>query len=111
MTRRTTLSSTRRTTLPTRAPPHATTLAAACLAGTLLATVLAPATGHAATDKLLLTSGVSSIDGAAGGGLTPWAVIGSYASVGQWGATAFVTRVSTADYRLNEAGVALGMPL
>jgi hypothetical protein len=32
--------------------------------------------------KLLLTGGVSSIDGAAGGGLTPWAVTGSYATDG-----------------------------
>ncbi len=82
---------------------HTTCLAAACLVP-----VLTPAASLAATDRLLLTSGVSSIDGAAGGGLTPWAVIGSYASMGQWGATAFVTRVSTADYRLNGAGVALG---
>ncbi|HEX5684843.1 MAG TPA: DUF3034 family protein, partial [Ideonella sp.] len=29
--------------------------------------------------KLLLTGGVSTIDGAAGGGLTPWAVTASYA--------------------------------
>ncbi|TAN00662.1 MAG: DUF3034 family protein, partial [Rhodanobacteraceae bacterium] len=28
--------------------------------------------------KLLLTGGVTSISGAAGGGLTPWAVIGGY---------------------------------
>ena len=40
--------------------------------------------------------------------MTPWAVTGSYASAGQWGATAALTRVSTADYRLNLAGVALG---
>ena len=32
---------------------------------------------QADTGKLLLTGGVSSIDGAAGGGLAPWAVIGS----------------------------------
>ena len=41
---------------------------------------MAPA--RAATDKLLLTGGVSSIDGAAGGGLTPWALIGSQATAG-----------------------------
>src|SRR5262245_18586352 len=48
--------------------------------------------------KLLLTGGVSSIDGAAGGGLTPWAVTGSYATTDQWGGTAFATRVRTQDY-------------
>lgn len=59
--------------------------------------------------KLLLTGGVSSIDGAAGGGLTPWALTGSYATEGEVGATAFVTRVRTRDYALSDAGVALGL--
>lgn len=58
--------------------------------------------------KLLLTGGVSSIDGAAGGGLTPWAVTGSYATGSQVGATAFVTRVRVQDYALSVAGAAMG---
>jgi hypothetical protein len=62
---------------------------------------------HAAGGKLLLTGGVSSIEGAAGGGLTPWAVTGSYAAAGQWGATVFVTGVKTQDYDLGVGGVAL----
>lgn len=56
--------------------------------------------------KLLLTGGVSSIDGAAGGGLTPWAVIGSYATEGQFGATAFATYVKPSGYALTAYGVA-----
>ena len=68
---------------------------------------LANSAAGAATDKLLLTGGVSSIDGAAGGGLTPWAVTGSHASAGQWGATAFSTTVVTQDHRLQQAGLAL----
>lgn len=59
--------------------------------------------------KLLLTGGVSSIDGAAGGGLTPWALIGSYAAENEVGATAFFTRVVTRDYGLNIVGVAVGI--
>ena len=42
---------------------------------------------QADTGKLLLTGGVSSITGVAGGGLTPWAVIGSNATqarTGSW---------------------------
>ncbi len=73
-------------------------------------TVLAlawPLLAQAGGGKLLLTGGVSSIDGAAGGGLTPWATIGSYAADGEWGATAFVSRARTADYGLTVAGVAL----
>ena len=65
--------------------------------------LLAPGNG-----KLLLTGGVSSIDGAAGGGLTPWAVIGSYATDGEFGATAFITRLKTQDYGLTAYGAALG---
>ncbi|MBT9441627.1 MAG: DUF3034 domain-containing protein, partial [Acidovorax sp.] len=35
---------------------------------------LAATVAHADTGKLLLTGGVSTIAGSAGGGLTPWAV-------------------------------------
>ena len=59
------------------------------------------------SSKLLLTGGVSSIDGAAGGGLTPWAVTGSYASEGEVGGTAYFTRTKTQDYALNVYGAAI----
>ncbi len=72
------------------------------VAATLAGPALAQAGG-----KLLLTGGVTSIDGAAGGGLTPWAVTGSYATTGQVGATAFVTRSSTRDYGLQIMGAAV----
>ncbi len=58
--------------------------------------------------KLLLTGGVSSIDGAAGGGLTPWALTASYATEGELGATAHLTRATTQDYALTAYGVAIG---
>ncbi len=74
-------------------------ISAAGLAGTV---------AQADTGKLLLTGGVSSIDGAAGGGLTPWAVIGSNATAGEVGATAFVTRTVTQDYALTGFGAAVG---
>ncbi|MBI3367217.1 MAG: DUF3034 family protein [Burkholderiales bacterium] len=57
--------------------------------------------------KLLLTGGVASIDGAAGGGLTPWAVTGSYATHGQVGATAHLTGVKTQDYSMTAYGAAI----
>jgi hypothetical protein len=62
---------------------------------------------QAGDGKLLLTGGVSSIDGAAGGGLTPWAVTGSYATTGEFGATAFVTAVKTGDYGFKVIGAAV----
>lgn len=64
---------------------------------------------HADTGKLLLTGGVSSVDGAAGGGLTPWAVIGSNATEGEVGGTAFVTTAGTRDYGLNIVGASVGI--
>jgi hypothetical protein len=64
---------------------------------------------QADTGKLLLTGGVSSIDGAAGGGLTPWAVIGSNATEGEIGGSAFVTTAGTKDYGLNIVGAAIGI--
>jgi hypothetical protein len=70
--------------------------------------VLVSASAQADTGKLLLTGGVSGIDGAAGGGLTPWAVIGSQATAGEIGGTAHVTRVVTTDYALSSYGAALG---
>ncbi|MBC7619015.1 MAG: DUF3034 family protein [Candidatus Saccharibacteria bacterium] len=74
----------------------------------LAATSLVCGAAMAGTGKLLLTGGVSSIDGAAGGGLTPWATIGSNATDGEIGASAFFTRTATQDYSLNIVGAALG---
>ena len=64
---------------------------------------------HPGSGKLLLTEGVSSIDGAAGGGLTPWATTASYASDGEFGATAFATHLNTQHYALTAYGVAGGL--
>jgi hypothetical protein len=75
----------------------------ALLVGAALALALPRA--HADTDKLPLTGGVTSIDGAAGGGLTPWAVTGSNATEGQWGATATASVVSTRNYAMQVQGV------
>jgi Protein of unknown function (DUF3034) len=75
----------------------------------LLCSLLAANAAQAETGKLLLTGGVSSVDGAAGGGLTPWAVIGSQASAGELGATAHLSRATTTDYSLNTYGAALGI--
>lgn len=57
--------------------------------------------------KLLLTGGVSTIDGAAGGGLVPWALTGGYATDGEIGGTAHLTRLVTGDYALTAVGAAL----
>ena len=58
--------------------------------------------------KLLLTGGVSQIEGSAGGGLTPWAVIGGYESDDQIGANAYATDVKTTDYDIRSTGALVG---
>lgn len=57
--------------------------------------------------KLLATGGASSIEGAAGGGIMPWAVLAGYGERDEWGADVFATRVETEDYRLDVAGLAV----
>ena len=59
--------------------------------------------------KLLLTGGVSQIEGAAGGGLTPWAVIGGYGTREQFGVNVHTTFVRTQDYSLAAYGMAVGL--
>lgn len=71
------------------------------------AALFAVTAAQAETGKLALTGGVSSIDGAAGGGITPWAVVGTQATEGQWGGSAFASRAVTRDYALQVAGAAL----
>lgn len=78
------------------------------LAG-LLAITLCAGNALAATGKLLLTGGVSSIEGAAGGGISPWAVIGSNATDGELGITTTLSRARTQDYSLTSHGVAVGI--
>jgi hypothetical protein len=58
--------------------------------------------------KLTATGGVSQVEGAGGGGLTPWALITGYGSRDSWGANVHATRVSTQDYSLDSYGVAAG---
>jgi hypothetical protein len=54
--------------------------------------------------RLLLTGGVSTIEGAGGGGLVPWALIGSYSTRNEIGANAYVTGVDTQDFSLLSYG-------
>ncbi len=62
-----------------------------------------------AGDRLLATGGVSQLEGAAGGGLVPWAVIGGYGTRDQIGVTAFHTNIAIDDFQLKSSGVAVGI--
>lgn len=72
----------------------------------LLAACCLPLLANADAGRLLATGGATSIEGAAGGGITPWAVLAGYGERGEWGGDVFATRVETGDYRLEAAGVA-----
>ncbi|MBP6597307.1 MAG: DUF3034 family protein [Arenimonas sp.] len=61
------------------------------------------------SNKLLLTGGVSQVEGAAGGGLTPWAIIGGYGTRDEIGGNAFYTRVDLDDYGLDSYGALVGI--
>jgi hypothetical protein len=58
--------------------------------------------------RLLATGGVTTLEGAAGGGLVPWALIAGYGTRDEIGASAFYTYVDISDFRLQSTGVAVG---
>ncbi|WP_254067751.1 DUF3034 family protein [Burkholderia sp. L27(2015)] len=59
--------------------------------------------------RLLLTQGVSNVEGAAGGGLAPWAVISGYSTEKQVGGNVHDTYIKTQDFSLNTYGVSIGI--
>jgi hypothetical protein len=59
-------------------------------------------------NKLLLTSGVSQIEGSAGGGLTPWAIIGGYGTNNEIGGNVHYTYAKTNDFKLDSYGLTVG---
>lgn len=74
-----------------------------CAMAALLAIPMIACAGEG---RLLATGGASQFEGAAGGGLVPWAVLAGYGTDAENGATAFATRVDTGDYALDVAGAA-----
>ncbi len=59
--------------------------------------------------RLLAISGITQLEGAAGGGLAPWAVIAGYGTRDAIGATASGTVVRVSNYTLGSFGAALGL--
>ena len=58
--------------------------------------------------KLLLTGGVSNVEGAGGGGLASWATITGYETVDGIGANVHAVGVDLPDYRFTSYGAAMG---
>jgi hypothetical protein len=74
-----------------------------------LATAPAAAAERRAGGKLLLTNGVSNVEGAAGGGLATWAIIAGNETRDGIGGKAHATRVALRDFDLETFGAAIGV--
>ena len=61
-----------------------------------------------AQGRLLATGGVTQVEGAAGGGLVPWALIAGYGTRDEIGFTATYTQVELDDFRLRTVSAAMG---
>lgn len=59
--------------------------------------------------KFIATGGATMVEGSAGGGIVPWALITGYGTRDSWGASAFATGVKTQDYSLLSHGAAIGI--
>jgi hypothetical protein len=79
----------------------------AALGAAWAAASLALAPPVSAGDRLEWTGAVTEVEGAAGGGLVPWALIGGLGTDTEVGASAFVTYISTQDFALRTAGASI----
>ncbi len=62
-----------------------------------------------AQGRILATGGVTEIEGAAGGGIVPWAFIAGYGTRDEIGATVSYTDLDLDDFRLRAAAIAVGI--
>ncbi|WP_417501334.1 DUF3034 family protein [Marinobacter sp.] len=72
-----------------------------------LGVLSAPAAMADIGSRIWATGGVTTIEGSAGGGLVPWAMLGSYASDEEWGGTLALSRAEVDDYSLSVTGAGL----
>ena len=62
----------------------------------------------AAADRLAWTGAVTQVEGSAGGGLVPWALISGLETNVQIGGSAFYSYVHTSDFTLRTGGISVG---
>jgi len=87
---------------------HGHTVRGALIGAALLAAATLSAGPAHAQGRLLATGGVTQVEGAAGGGLVPWALIAGYGTRDEIGGTAFATYIDTGNFRLRTFGAAVG---
>lgn len=86
-------------------------LAFACAVGALVCAAPAAARELVSFDsaKLILTNGITTIEGSGGGGLATWATISGMGTDRAVGISAHATLVELPDYRLDTHGIAIGI--
>jgi hypothetical protein len=77
-------------------------------AGLLGLALLLSAPALAAGDRLLATGGVMQLEGSAGGGITPWALIAGLGTDAQIGGSGFCTEARVQKFDLSSCGLAVG---
>ena len=84
-------------------------MAAILLAG--LSTIASPAAAREgrAGGKLMLTNGVTTIEGSSGGGISTWALVAGNETVDGIGGSAHVSVILLPDYRWESHGLAIGI--
>ncbi|WP_082463810.1 DUF3034 family protein [Sphingomonas sp. Leaf17] len=92
-----------------RYPSVFVVLATLALAGGGLAASPAIAGDHRAGGKLVLTDGITNVEGAAGGGIATWAMIAGNETDAGIGGSAHATLVALPDFDLKSYGAAIGL--
>lgn len=87
---------------------------AGCIAKVAVATAVMTTTPAAAREgraggKLMLTNGVTTIEGSSGGGISTWALIAGNETVDGIGGSAHVSVILLPDYRWQSHGAAIGV--
>lgn len=77
--------------------------------GLALGLCMVGVTAAHAGGRLLATGGATEIEGSAGGGIVPWALISGYGTEDEIGGTAFLTNVRVPNYDLVSYGAAVGL--
>jgi hypothetical protein len=77
--------------------------------GLLLLAMLASAQALAGSNRLLATGGVMEVEGSAGGGAVPWALIAGLGTDEQIGGSGFCTEARVQKFDLESCGVAVGL--
>lgn len=75
------------------------------LFGLFLSACLSSVQAYEVGSRILATGGATQLEGSAGGGIVPWAVLSGYGQRGEWGGDIFGTYVKTNDFDLSAAGI------